>query len=161
MLVGEYRFEVVRFLHLLLSFQFSSRSSTLESQFMSFLAIHKSVTPYNYFRISISLPVELEMKLRNFRKPQPCKKRRPSIHIGVSIYLFRKVASSFCVSLISQQLLFFMQNPKHTLFVFVALLLFALPLLLTLRKFVDEEASAERSHQLTALKFRMQPMSFI
>ena len=54
-----------------------------------------------------------------------------------------------------------MQNPKHTLFVFVALLLFALPLLLTLRKFVDEEASAERSHQLTALKFRMQPMLFI
>ena len=101
MLVGEYRFEVVRFLHLLLSFQFSSRPSALESQFMSFLAIHKSVTPYNYFRISISLPVELEMKLRNFRKPQPCKKPFFSLFPSSSRFRYPHSGNKPCASFTS------------------------------------------------------------
>ena len=43
-----------------------------------------------------------------------------------------------------------MQNPKATPLALLALLLFALPLLLTRQKFVELLAFGERSHQLAA-----------
>lgn len=47
-----------------------------------------------------------------------------------------------------------MQNPKATPLALLALLLFALPLLLTRQKFVELLAFGERSHQLAAEPFR-------
>lgn len=42
------------------------------------------------------------------------------------------------------------EEPHDTPFELLALLLFALPLLFTLQKFVEDDAKGERSHQLFA-----------
>ena len=82
--------------------------------------------------------------------------------MGPIIYPFGKVTSSFSPSrsdfafatLSAGEEPSFGEEPKHTPFAFVALLLFALPLLFTLQKFVDEVDSGERSQQLPVLIYR-------